>query len=543
MTFRSLRRVAPTLALGGLYFAAGLMMVYGTGMIYGDALSRVADAHVAIGGRDPHLGALGTIFGPLPALLAVPIVAMRSLWPDLVTRGIAAILVSSLAMAAAAGQLIGIAIDRGWRRRHARLATALFALHPFVVLYAANGMSEALFLAFSFRLTRMLLRWNHTGSTDALTSAAGALGLMYLVRYEAAVVGMATVSVVAFCTWRSSRGAPRRSRFQHLAMASAVVSLPLAAAVVGWSLYSWVLTGELFAQLTSSYGNRAILALEGGRAAGFGTGLAHVASLAPSLLVLLPVAALLSWRRRDPDILIVSAALSPALLFSIVSIAVGATFPFMRFSVLALVITMTAAIVLRRRVEANDVWRSRLPGRPRRTASTWIAIASVTTLVAAGIPTSLAALNDPQLGTQDRAITAAFLGTTGPRDRQTLRTFRTERQIAAFLDSELLPGDRILLDTMHGFAIVTASDFPERFIVPSDRQFQRALDDPARHGVTHLLAVPREGRGLADVLNRRFPTLYDTGADIGLLMMEVRNDGDQPDWRLFLVSPQSSSNP
>jgi hypothetical protein len=542
MKLRALRRAAPTLALAAAYLATGLVMVYGTGMIYGDALSRIADARIAIGGRDPHLGALGSIFGPLPALLAFPIVALRSLWPDLVTRGIAAIIVSSLAMAAAASQLVGIAVDRGWRLRNARITAAFFALHPFVVLYAANGMGEALFVAFSFRLIRMLFRWNHARGTDALTSAAGALGFMYLVRYEAAIIGAATVSVVAFVTWNSSRGATRRSRLQHLAMASTVIAFPLAAAVIGWSLYSWVLTGELFAQLTSLYGNRSILSLEGGRAVGLGTGLAHSASLAPSLIVLFPIAGILSWRRRDPDLLIATAALGPTLLFSIVSIAIGATFPFMRFTLVAVVIAMTTVVLLRRRVDANDIWQSRLPVRPRSTRSS-LALATAAALVAAAFPTSLAAMNDPQLGTQDRAITAALLGNTGPRDRQTLRTFTTERQIAAFLDAELNDSDRILLDSMYGFAILAATAFPERFIVPSDRLFQRALENPDRHGVTHLLAVPREGRGLADALNRRFPTLYDTGADIGLLMMEIRNDGDQPDWRIFLVSPQESSNP
>lgn len=539
----TLRRVAPTLVLAGLYVGVGLAMVYGTGMIYGDTLSRIADARVALGGRDPRLGALGTVFGPLPSLLALPAVALRSLWPDLVTRGIAAIIVSALAMAAAASQLVGIAEDRGWRLSHARLLAALFALNPFVVLYAANGMSEALFLALAFRLIRMLVRWNHTGGTDALTSAAGALGMMYLVRYEAVVVGAATVSVVAVSAWISASGEAHRSRLQHVAMASAVVSLPLAAVIIGWSLYSWILTGELFAQLTSIYGNRAILALEGARPAGLGTGLAQSIALAPSLPLLLPIAAFLGWRRRDPDLLIMTAALGPALSFSVVSIALGATFPFMRFTVLSVVVAMTTAIFLWPRVEANDVWRYRLPVERWRATRLRAGAVAVTLLIAAGMPTSLAALNDPQLGSQDRAIAAAFLGSTSPRDRQTLRTFSAERRLAAFLDAELVHSDRILVDTQQGFAILAATEHPERFIVPSDRLFQRALDDPAGHGVTHLLAVPREGRGRADALNRRFPTLYDTGADVGLLMMEIVNDGDQPDWRLFLVGPPEAPNP
>jgi len=531
------RRALPTFALAGLYFVVGLFMVYGTGMIYGDSLSRISDAHVAIGGRDPHLGALGTIFGPLPALLAMPLVALRPLWPDLVTRGLAAIAVSSLAMAAAAGQLVGIATDRGWRRPHARLAAVLFAVHPFIVLYAANGMAEALFLVLAFRIVRMLIRWNHTGETGALVAAAGALGLMYLVRYEAAVVAFGAFGFVALRALLATREASRRARLEHLAMTSAVFIFPLAATGIGWALYSWVLTGELFAQLTSLYGNRAILELEGARAAGFGTGVAQSLSLAPSLLVVLPLAVLQAWRRRDPDAIIATVVLGPSLLFSITSIAVGATFPFMRFTVLAIAMAMISALTLRRRVAETDAWQDRLAVPPGRGPRSALALAAVAALVASAIPTSLAAMHDPQLGTQDRAITASFLGAAGPRDRQTLRTFSTEREIAAFLDAELSDSDRVLMDSMHGFAIIVASKYPGRFLVPSDRLFQKALEDPWEHGVTHLLAVPREGRGFADALNRRFPTLYDTGSEIGLLMMEIQNDGDQPDWRVFLVDP------
>jgi len=44
-------------------------------------------------------------------------------------------------------------------------------------------------------------------------------------------------------------------------------------------------------------------------------------------------------------------------------------------------------------------------------------------------------------------------------------------------------------------------------------------------------------RGAADALNLRYPTLYETGADIATLELEVANDGDsQPKWRLYRVN-------
>jgi hypothetical protein len=41
---------------------------------------------------------------------------------------------------------------------------------------------------------------------------------------------------------------------------------------------------------------------------------------------------------------------------------------------------------------------------------------------------------------------------------------------------------------------------------------------------------------VSDALNLPYPTLYDTGADVATLELEIPNDGDsQPDWRLYRV--------
>ena len=95
----------------------------------------------------------------------------------------------------------------------------------------------------------------------------------------------------------------------------------------------------------------------------------------------------------------------------------------------------------------------------------------------------------------------------------------------------------VVTDTVYGFAVVTASQKPRRFVVPSDPDFVRLLNDPVALGVRYLLAVPPTGRGVSDALNVRYPTLYETGADIATLALEVPNDGDsQPTWRIYRVN-------
>ena len=94
----------------------------------------------------------------------------------------------------------------------------------------------------------------------------------------------------------------------------------------------------------------------------------------------------------------------------------------------------------------------------------------------------------------------------------------------------------MITDTVYGFAILAASEKPRTFVIPSDPDFTALLNEPSVGGIEYLLAVPPEGRGQSDALNLRYPTLYETGAEIATLELEIPNDGDsQPDWRLYRV--------
>ncbi|MFI2838483.1 hypothetical protein [Mycolicibacterium sp. PDY-3] len=117
------------------------------------------------------------------------------------------------------------------------------------------------------------------------------------------------------------------------------------------------------------------------------------------------------------------------------------------------------------------------------------------------------------------------------------RTFRTERRIAEHLDSLDLPESSVITDTVYGFGVLAATDRPKVFVIPSDPDFTELLNDPVANGIKYLLAVPPIGRGASDALNLRYPTLYDTGAEVATLELEIPNDGDgQPDWRLYRVN-------
>ena len=63
--------------------------------------------------------------------------------------------------------------------------TVLFAAHPLIVLYGANGMSEASFLFFLTFAARQIARWVQTQGVSELVWAGGGLALAYMTRYEA----------------------------------------------------------------------------------------------------------------------------------------------------------------------------------------------------------------------------------------------------------------------------------------------------------------------------------------------------------------------
>ncbi|HEY9265130.1 MAG TPA: ABC transporter, partial [Mycobacterium sp.] len=169
--------------------------------------------------------------------------------------------------------------------------------------------------------------------------------------------------------------------------------------------------------------------------------------------------------------------------------------------------------------------------------------ASVAVLFAVSLPVTAWGMSLPKYAPQEYALGAVLA--PDPDDvteRKALEhriaaSFSTERKIADYLDGLHLPEGSVITDTVYGFAILAASSKPETFVIPSDFNFTSLLNDPSASGIRYLLAVPPTGRGVSDALNLRYPTLYETGADIATLELEIPNDGDsQPDWRLYRVN-------
>lgn len=549
MTDRRCKRVAFVTSFL-LYAAVGYWLQVRHGFILGDALARVQAAESVLFSRDPHLAAIGFIFTPLTAMLELPAVLMAQLWPDMTARAYAGSLMSAVFMAGAVAQMFATGADRGLPRGYVVAITVLFALNPMIVFYGSNGMSEAPFVFFLVWSVRRLVLWMVDDDVHHLVAAGGiAMALAYLTRYDAVATVAAAGLLVGATTFRRARTPPRVRR---ALLDLLLVAGPGFAAFVGWAVASWLITGDAFAQFTSQYGNKTILEQSGGaNAASFGAGLRFSAVcimlLAPTLIPVAVWAAVSRWRRPQWAVLTVPLLLYGAVLaFQTYTYARGGTFPFLRFYIVAIpFVATTAMLAVPEGALVTPKRRGRYAPPPAAVATTnrsRMAYPAVALAVAVGIPVTAWGMSLPAFAPQEYALGAVLRpdpDNTSPRkavERRIAATFSTEREIAAYLDSLDLPDSSVITDTVYGFAVVAASRRPRMFVVPSDPDFTGILNDPAAHGVRYLLVVPRSGRGLSDALNQRYPTLYETGADVATLELEIPNDGDsQPDWRLYRV--------
>ncbi|TQF69227.1 glycosyltransferase family 39 protein [Rhodococcus spelaei] len=534
-----------------VYLVLGFVLALRYHFLMGDALSRVQSAQGALFSRDPHLAEIGFIFTPLTSLVELPLVALSPWIPELTRYGLAGVIMSAMFMAAAVAQIWGIAADRGTPRWQQVAVTALFAVNPMILFYGATGMSEAPFIFLMCWATRRLIRWTSTDDVHDLISVGVALGLGYLTRYDAAVAIAAAAVFVAVVTRRRATHADpssARSHSRRSALLDAVIVVaPGALSVSVWAATSWLLTGQLFAQFESGYGNAQILAQSGGPtesglpALGFSA--ASILVLAPAMPLLVPAVAALAIRRRDVEVLVPTLLFGSVLAFQAYSYVTGVTFPFLRFYICVIPLVAVYALQFS---PVRGTLQSRRPGAysaprdERQSRMPVVALVAVLAL-AVSIPVTVVAMGNRHLSVQQYALGVLFgAGENDPveqaKQRAIVDTFATERQIADYLDAMNLPEGSVLMDTVYGFSIVAASKNPKQFVVPSDKDFVGALNDPAGHGVRYIMAIPTEGRGASDAVNRRYPTIFDNGGTVASLDLEIPNTGaDQPTWRMYRV--------
>ncbi len=347
------------------YLAVGVYLYLIVGYINPDASSRVGNAGFTIWSRDPHLGAIGFVWNPLPSLVEIPLVELSShwplnRWPELRRVGFAGAVMSALFMAGAGWQVRRIALDYGAGRVLRWTAVAAFALNPMIVLYAGMGMSEAPFLFFLLWTCRRVLLWVNRFCVVDLVVAGVALGLAYLTRYEALPAAAGVALGVFVMSTRRHRPAGTRGRPAWRAGApfglhdATIVVMPTVFAFVLWAGLGWLLDGNAFSQFSSQYGNAAQVEAAGIISAeDVGAGpLAEVIAgnllgMQPLLFAVLPIVGWIAVRRRRVDAAVVGVLFGSVLLFQMSAVILGSTFGWFRFYMAATPLVVVAILVAR----------------------------------------------------------------------------------------------------------------------------------------------------------------------------------------------------
>ncbi|MFW0785940.1 glycosyltransferase family 39 protein [Gordonia sp. CPCC 206044] len=534
-----------------IYLVVGVYLAADVRFFMGDSLSRVQSAQSVLFSRDPHVSAIGFIFTPLTAIVQLPMTALTPLFPSMTTSALSAAVMSSGFMAAAVMQVWGIARDRGIEKWIATPVIVCFAANPMIIFYAANGMSEAPYLFFLAWAGRRGMRWVDTDDVHELVTAGMALGFAYLTRYDGAASALAAGIVVAVVSYR--RSVPEE-RVNRAILDMGLIALPSAVAFLGWAFTSWLITGDLFAQMASQYGNTTILELSGGSGSSgpfpaLTFSVVEVLILAPlfPLLLVVVINARRRWGRMGP-ILAPVPLIGAVLFFQIFSYVRGTTFGFLRFYITVILLAAIVALVAVPARRATPFRRlgaqARLPDlvAARTTRHRLLGIAAVVTMVVA-VPVTALGMTSTKYAPQEFALQSVVRPNPDAVDKKsldaqrTLRSFSTERAIAQYLDRLNLPDGSVLCDTVYAFAIIAQSTRPKQFVIPSDQDFSEILNDPAAHGVRFMLAVPKTGRGESDALNIRYPTLYENGAQVSVQVLEARNQGaNLPNWRIYRVT-------
>ncbi|MBX5467104.1 MAG: hypothetical protein K6U14_06370 [Firmicutes bacterium] len=507
-----------------LYLGVGLVLIYHFHYFAADALSRVANAYYVLFSRDPHLGAIGFIWNPLPSLLALPMTILHPWVPDVVSRGVAGVVVSAAFGALGLRALYDLVGRLGLPPALRWGATALYALNPLVVLYGANGMTDLMLATCDLGAVNGVMGYVTTRELRYVIRAALWLMVGFGVRYEAIPLTVGLMAGLAGALWG-------RVPARQVQGALILLAAPIGWAAGVWIYFNWAIMKNPLYFLKSDYGNLAQIAtgaygshpLAAAKHSLLGTlsYLGHFTLLFWPLLPALVVALALSFGRwRDPR--------APVLVGATVG-AVGLEAAFLYLGHLGqwdryflpnipngLLLTAFAAGQLRTRLPSRRGWRSAL------------GVAFLLAVLSADVGT-VKTLETPGWGYPDGAVLAQLArGEVGTQD-----PFTSVTPVVQWVNRH--PHVTILADTFTDWPVVIRADHPRQFIVTSDYAFRAILQNP-RGRVDAILVPKPTGIAALNAVNRQWPGLWAGQEPWATL---IRAFPGSSGWRLYTVGPNA----
>ncbi len=520
-------------ALFAVYTGLGWVLILRYNIFEGDGISRVANAGFALWSKDPHLSAIGFVWGPLPSLVEIPVLQFSTWWPELKTHGLAGVVQSAAFTAGCAVMIRLIAIDRSVGVRWQWVAVACFALNPMVIIYGSSGMTETAMLFCILWAIRYLLRWLDSPRVFDLASVGLALAVGYLVRYETLIAAAGAAVLVAATTFFRTA---RTARISAVVLNSLVVLFPIGAAFAIFATAGWIMTAEAFAIISSDYGNsnQVQVALDRGFANVFTDGslLAHrLFSIQPliGIALIAAVARAMATRRIDP--LVPVGAFGTVLAFAAWGQLSGSTFGWFRYFMAAIPMVIVVALVLWTPPKQPDDFARDDRGWHRLGA----ALLGASMLI--GIPVTARSILDPDInvGATSLVGVASLVDPARypPEEQADRRGGDDDRLVAQYLDAKALPRGSVLLDTFQTWWLWLASTKPQQFVITSDYNFVAALNRPWESGIRYIVLTNPGTNVAMDAITRRYPTLWADGAGLGKLVFAAPGPDGRERYRVY----------
>lgn len=540
--------------LTAIYSVVGVILAVRYDYHNGDGLARTANASYVLFSRYPHLAAVGFVWNPLPSLAQLPLLAFRGVWPELQTQGLAGIFMSAPFMAGSVMQVRAFMLDRQVPRRWTVAMTLCFAFHPIIVLYGANGMSEAYYIFFVLVAVRRLVRWLHNDSIADLVLAGIALGLGFLARYEIVAVAFAAAVMVGGVTYRRSSATERRVKAQSALLDAVLVSFPFVLSITVWAVSGYIITDAAFAQFTSVYGNTSQVAGN----AGFNTATGLIPAISVviqdilSLEVCVPIALLIALtlgiRRQDPDILPPAFLLGGGVAFVALTYVAGSILENIRYFIL--VVPLTALVLGLIPPRGSGVITGDGSASHKHTTR-WDRVVLILTgplaavlMMLAAYPVAFVRIQSQNADLSDYGIRTIFNPMKyPPAENAQILQIQAGETISRYIDSLNLPPGSVIIDTYLGFPIVVTSRDMRQFTMTSDYDFTPRMNDPTRFGVKYFMVPEPTSSGLLDAINRRYPKMWKTGAGTAQLVVSFPSTvPGVPSWRMFRVIEHDSQS-
>jgi len=502
-----------------------LFLLWQTDAVTTDALARTANAYYVVNSRDPHLGAIGFVWNPLPSLLQIPLVVFR----PLAKSGLAGSLISALFGALSVVSLTNIFRHYDLKRGLRYTLLFLFQLNPMILLYSANGMSEIILIYLLIFCSYRFLQWLQTGRLRYFVLLSLGVSLALYVRYEAYLYAVVLFAVLLmFMIDQSDYDAERMEGTLLTYLA------PIAYAGMFWPFVNWLVMGNPFYFLSSVYANYAQTAVFRERAfrwpwlmdaIGNPIGTAryclrmmaaeHFFFLIISVLVLI---IFLRTRKVEYFALLASAYTIP--VFAGVMIFRGQSYGWFRFYIYIIPMSFIfLAAFLHYFAEK----------RPRERVG-WLSGASIFLILVSNVLTGVAMAN-PNYGREEHLLTDNLLWQAPIPDFDSIGTLKKEKEIARYIDA-YHKGERILFDSARGFPIVLAVENPRDLIITSDRDYEAILQQPVGFADYFLIPSPGTPTGVKDSVNQLYPEAWAEGTEF--LTLEIDFGGKQG-WRLYKV--------